>query len=358
LSENLPFFPKPYHKKHLQQILSEIEAKERITQHALHNLEHRLLLDLVYDINGIALAVTDAQGRYVRVNRTFLEIMGYEESEIIGQSFTLVVDPHFRAAAQQLYDQSFRGDLKEIPMEWQVYRKDGQAISIWVTSSTVDLQSQDRLKMTTFLLKNQGRIQQYQHEKSFIEQLFQRLNQHYYLLSSLLFGHTQQILQSEYTYRIFLEGLFKLRSIALAQEQHQNSLEINLSHYLQSLCNQLHPIMQQQQTLVLHTDFEPSVWGQFKEVLPLGLMLSELLFNACHHAFHAQTLGAEIKVRLYQEAQQRCLSIEDNGCGLAPDFSIEANNTPGMQLLTNLSQQLQAKLQILPHQGCKILICW
>ncbi len=52
--------------------------------------EREALLSAIFDVTKIGLCVTDEQGRLVRVNPAYCEMIGYREEELLGQPFTTV----------------------------------------------------------------------------------------------------------------------------------------------------------------------------------------------------------------------------------------------------------------------------
>ncbi|MCS6904259.1 MAG: PAS domain-containing protein [Bacteroidia bacterium] len=77
----------------------------------------------------LALCITDEKGYFVEVNAAYLELYGYQEKELIGKHFTIVVPEENRAFAAKVHDEFIAGTT-EMPAEWTVQRKDGELIQI------------------------------------------------------------------------------------------------------------------------------------------------------------------------------------------------------------------------------------
>ena len=60
-------------------------TERKQTEEALR--ENQKLLTSIYDTALVGIAVVDAQGCYVQVNRAFCEIYGYSAAEVIGKHF-------------------------------------------------------------------------------------------------------------------------------------------------------------------------------------------------------------------------------------------------------------------------------
>ncbi|MBA4710298.1 PAS domain S-box protein [Aquitalea aquatica] len=91
---------------------------------------------------------------------------------------------------------------------------------------------------------------------------------------------------------------------------------------------------------------------ELQNSIPFGLILNEIVVNACKHAF---TPGSPGKVEIHMlSAATVVLQIYDNGQGCPPGVTLGSTTTLGFQLLPMLTEQLKATLtlQTAPGQGC------
>jgi two-component system, sensor histidine kinase PdtaS len=80
--------------------------------------------------------------------------------------------------------------------------------------------------------------------------------------------------------------------------------------------------------------------------VPCGLIINELVTNALKHAFPADRRG---RITLDLQADPggvRTLRIADNGVGLPPGLDHEKTDTLGLQLVSNLADQLGGTLEV------------
>jgi two-component sensor histidine kinase len=73
--------------------------------------------------------------------------------------------------------------------------------------------------------------------------------------------------------------------------------------------------------------------------VPIGLLLNELVSNACKHAFPDDIRG-EIELAVRRTSAGIELSIKDTGVGLPEGFDCRASSTLGLQLVEMLAKQL------------------
>lgn len=86
------------------------------------------------------------------------------------------------------------------------------------------------------------------------------------------------------------------------------------------------------------------------QAVPLGLIATELITNACKYGGVAGP--AEVIVRLTGTAAQLTLSVSDTGPGVSDTFNPEGRDGLGMQVITALVKQLHGTI-ILPEPGRK-----
>lgn len=100
----------------------------------------------------IGICVTDAQGRFERVNPAYCEFYGYREEELIGQPFTTVVPEANRPILQDLHDRFIAGeDDEELAQEWEVQGKDGRARNILARAARI-IETDGAVKKVTFVV--------------------------------------------------------------------------------------------------------------------------------------------------------------------------------------------------------------
>ena len=345
LQNNYPFLPKPYAPQMLQELLREIQNRERLLGKVLRTFEFKNILEWLYDLNGVAFAVNDQAGNFVHVNQTYLKLLKYENKNVlIGQSFLSMVPEDFRGQAWEIYEGTYSGRLKEIPSDWTVYNALGEPTTIWVNASFIEENRGEKYKITTFLPKTSQGIGPYVHEQRFLEEGYALVEAYYQQLSTLLFEHTDYLNQRPELYAYLLRILFKLRTLSLARAQSPR-LEryYDLSQYLQDLVLQLKPLLAKQGTR-LEANLFTGIYVPFSLLFASGLMVAEMLLNACRHAFsleqkEAQTACIKFSLERNFDTETYLLEVADNGRGLPSGFSPENSASPGMQLLLNLSRQ-------------------
>ncbi len=149
----------------------------------------------------------------------------------------------------------------------------------------------------------------------------------------------------------------RVRSMALIHQQlykHGDLSTIDMAEYAQALINSLVAIFRHAMAGVeVLCDCQPFQLGLDKAV-PCGLLLNELVSNACKHAFDPGQTG-RLTIRMTLEDGQAAIDVADDGRGPGPDFSLETAQTMGMTLIRELTRQLEGSIRRMPGPGMHLL---
>jgi len=91
----------------------------------------------IIDESEFGICITDEKGYFVAVNDLYCSIYGYEKSELIGNSFTMMVPKEAQSYLQKLHDE-FIEKQTEISRTWEVKGKNGNLFKIDVDARFTD----------------------------------------------------------------------------------------------------------------------------------------------------------------------------------------------------------------------------
>lgn len=128
--------------------------------------------------------------------------------------------------------------------------------------------------------------------------------------------------------------------------QSQNLVEINVAEYIPELVSNLfqsYNIYSSRISLKLEID---NFYLDIDTAIPCGLIINELISNCLKYAFQ-DSLSGEIVIK-YQllENNYALIEVTDNGIGLPKNFCIENSASLGLKLVSNLTNQIDGKLEI------------
>jgi two-component sensor histidine kinase len=171
-------------------------------------------------------------------------------------------------------------------------------------------------------------------------------------------------LQSRYTAdevhrKMFEECQNRVTSMVLAHEllyDSENLSEVRVKDYVTSLLDHLVGAMVAERSSVdLKSEIKDVVLG-LDQVIPLGLILSELVSNSLEHAFPEKRKG-KILVSLRSIGDLVFeLVVKDNGVGMTADVDLQGGKSMGLELVRILATQIGGKIKIVTDKGTQVSI--
>lgn len=132
--------------------------------------------------------------------------------------------------------------------------------------------------------------------------------------------------------------------------------DIDLGNYLQTLSsNLLYSYLGDSDHVQLEVQCEP-VLLSIDSAIALGLIVNELVSNALKHAF-PKPMSGSISIDLRRNEQQRLvLTVTDDGVGLPPGLDPVKTESLGLQLVQELTQQLEGSVHVRNGNGTTFVV--
>lgn len=115
-------------------LLQDVTERKRAEQ-ALRESEERFRG--MFDSAAVGIALEDFEGRFLRVNQKYCDIVGYTREELLGRSFVDITSPEELPVGLDRFKRLARGEVQNYALEKRYVRKDGSLI--W-TNLAVSLQ--------------------------------------------------------------------------------------------------------------------------------------------------------------------------------------------------------------------------
>lgn len=180
-----------------------------------------------------------------------------------------------------------------------------------------------------------------------IREIHHRVKNNMQIISSLLSLQASTIENPEMK-NMFNESQNRVRSMSMIHEQlyqRDDLSKIDFNIYVNGLIKSLFQIYTiSVKKVSWKVDIDEVKLG-LETAIPCGLIINELVSNSLKHAFKEGKMG-EILVKMEKHDETITLIVSDNGVGLPDDFSIDAQPTLGLKLVTTLINQLDGKLDI------------
>ena len=161
--------------------------------------------------------------------------------------------------------------------------------------------------------------------------------------------------KDRYHEQILEELKAKIYSMAIVQNHLHNNkslVKVELSLYLKEIIQNLHESYDEGKKIKLFLDLDKVVLDISKGI-PIELVANEILTNSFKYAFSENKASNELKVSVKRKLNSVEIKFKDNGTGYNPE---ELQSGMGLELIQNLTEQIDGSLEIKIDQGVEINI--
>lgn len=322
-------------RKHAQELARQSDETFR------KSFENTLLMMTISDIET---------GKYVRVNRRFLEISGFSLDEVIGKTSTelgwINLEDRGRLVSELKRSGKVRG------MEIALRSKDGRIVSCLYNGEAIQIDGKPYLlsiaEDITERVQAAEKIRQSLREKEvLLKEVHHRVKNNMAVISSLLSLQASSIEDEKYI-NMLNESQGRIRSMALVHEHLYKSKDfssIEVSGYINTLAHNIRLTFGGGRESSIQTDVI-SIEIAIDELIPLGLIINEITTNAYKHGFDGRDrLNVFISLKRHS-GDKLALSISDDGEGLPEGFDVKNPAGLGLKLVQTLTRQIDGELTV------------
>ncbi len=186
-----------------------------------------------------------------------------------------------------------------------------------------------------------------------LKEVHHRVKNNLQVISSLLYLQSEKS-RDEKVLKTLMDSQSRVKSMALVHEKIYKSSDfskINVSDYTKSLAEIIIKSFNETSKRI-HLSFDiQDIFLPIDVSIPFGLIVNEVLTNIMKHAFTEQNDG-NIEIGISESSDNTVtLSIKDDGKGLPDDFLEKSKASLGMQLIHNLTLQINGKLSYEENSG-------
>ncbi len=191
------------------------------------------------------------------------------------------------------------------------------------------------------LMNNLSKSEQSNTEKEIVlKEIHHRVKNNLQIINGLLFMQFKDYNDEKMKSRL-KQSQERIKSMALVHNklyESDSTVHVYIKEYIKDLAGDIlktnTPVGK---SIQLNIEENEAVNLSLDTSVSLGLILNELITNACKYAFAGKDNG-HINIAINKQGKDYQLIVKDNGSGLAADF--HQKNSMGLRLVTNLSKQL------------------
>jgi two-component sensor histidine kinase len=241
---------------------------------------------------------------------------------------------------------------------WEIQLLQQIAAALVIAIQQADLYAQVQAELAD-RQRAEAQLRNSLHEKEvLLKEVHHRVKNNMQLMSSLLSLQAQSIADPKILVE-FQESQRRIAAMATMHEQLYRSDhlgKINMADYIQHLANSL-----LQSSIISPTAIHLNVEAVNVELgidiaIPCGLMINELVSNSTKYAFPEDRSG-HIAIRfLAPSPHQYQLVVQDDGVGMSPHINIANTSSLGLQIVKELTAQLDGTLTCIRQGGTAFVI--
>lgn len=311
----------------------------------VYYLSHRVPISAMLDFSSDLILVLDSAGRAVQANDNFLSFTGLGRGEVAGREIDALVVPLLAPLHEEGLIRAALGGRER--SEEVRFEKDGRDL-YFVVKLVPTVFDAGEAGVTVIMEDVTAARRALEEKEHLLAEIHQRVRNNLQLISSLIAlqagsmeeGAGREIIRKT-------EG--RLGVLARAHDHLDRSPDharVGLGAYLTDLIVDTASAAAYPAELISADVVPPTLSLGLDAAIPVGLIVNELLLNACTHAYPAGAPGP-VRVSARDADGVLALVVEDEGTGMPAGFDPMTDSSLGLTMVRALaSEQLGGEVEI------------
>jgi len=303
------------------------------------------------------MTILEADGTIRYISPSVERILGYKPEERIGRNFLELAHPDDIEKHKESLVNAWKSPNEIVSILHRRRKKDGTYLHMESIANNllldpivkgIVINSRDITERKNYETNMSNALME---KEVLLKEIHHRVKNNLQIVSSLLSIQEKHIDNNEFK-SVFRESINRINTMALLHKNLYKSKtfsEISMPEYLRSITEYLLSLYGAREKGIecrIETD---DANLNIETAIPCGLILNELVSNALRHAFSCCKSGNLI---VKFESNHKCiLTISDDGTGIPEHVNSEKPKTLGLEIVTALSEQLNADLEIIRNNG-------
>jgi PAS domain S-box-containing protein len=304
----------------------------------------------------LAMVLVGSDGRIALMNAQAASMFGWSRDELVGQPLDLLVPESFRAihpAYRAGFFSSPHARAMGAGRDLFALRRDGSEFPVEIGLNPVPVEGGTMVLSAivdiTERKEREASIQRSLEEKDLLlAEIHHRVKNNLQVIHSLLDLQAMRT-QDPGVRGILLDSQNRVRSMSLIHQtlyQSNDFMRVDFDHFLQALGPGLSDSLSGGDPRV-QLDILPSgIALPLATAIPCGLIVNELVSNAFKHGFPGGRAGRVCVGLSPADPGFASLAVSNDGVPIGPEVDLAGSGTLGMTLVTLLTQQIRATMEV------------
>jgi two-component sensor histidine kinase/PAS domain-containing protein len=356
-----------YHHKDVDEIIRELrihqielEIQNEELRETQYNYEDsRIKYFDLYNLAPVGYFTLNEKGLIIDANIVGASMLEIDFKDLFKTAFVLFISPDYKNRFYHLLQDLMEiGDIKTAELEMITNEGNNFYAHLESILNVGDLDN--GLKIAIFDVSDRKNAERQlkkslEEKEVLIREIHHRVKNNLQIIASLL--HLQETCVDGEKLDVLKESELRVKSMAIIHEKIYQSptlTDINIKDYIETLVYDiLYTYGIHKETIQTNLNIS-DINLNIDTAIPLGLIINELVTNSVKYAF-PESKGI-ITIELKSNKEEMELTITDDGKGLPNDINLDNSDTLGLQLVNNLTNQIDGKIEIDRNHGTQFKI--